>query len=187
MIPPARSSLNSTSFSVLTSYPNEQPRGGMHWWPWMNVWDRWHLPSFQDLPLRTTQYLPSFLFGGKWQIKLMLLNCGVGEDCWESFGQQGDQTSQSYRKSVLNIHWKDWCWSWSSNIWTADVKNWLIGKDPDSGKDWSQEKGMTEDEIVGWHHWLDGHEFRQALGVGDGQGSLGLQQVWHDWATELSW
>ena len=52
-------------------------------------------------------------------------------------------------------------------------ENWLIGKDPDAGKDWRQEeKGMTEDEMVGWHHWLDGHEFEQALGVSDGQGSL---------------
>ena len=50
------------------------------------------------------------------------------------------------------------------------MKNWLIGKDPDAGKDWRQEeKGMTEDETVGWHHWLDGHEFEQALGDGDGQ------------------
>ena len=52
-------------------------------------------------------------------------------------------------------------------------KNWLIGKDPDAGQYWRQEeKGMTEDEMVGWHHRLDGHEFEQALGVGDGQGSL---------------
>ena len=57
--------------------------------------------------------------------------------------------------------------------WSRDVKNWLIGKDPDTGKDWWQEeKGTTEDEMVGWHHLLDGHEFEQALGVGDGQGSL---------------
>ena len=53
--------------------------------------------------------------------------------------------------------------------WSPDAKNWLTGKDPDAGKDWRQEeKGMTEDEIVGWHHWLDGHEFEQAQGVGDG-------------------
>ena len=54
-----------------------------------------------------------------------------------------------------------------------DVKNWLIWKDPDVGKDWRQEeKRMTEDKMVGWHHWLNGHEFEQAPGVGDGQGSL---------------
>jgi len=45
-------------------------------------------------------------------------------------------------------------------LWPPDTKNWLIGKDPDAGKDWRQEeKGMTEDEMVGWHHWLNGHEF----------------------------
>ena len=48
--------------------------------------------------------------------ELMLLNCGVREDSWESLGLQGNSTCQSYRKSVLNIHWKDWCWSWNSNI-----------------------------------------------------------------------
>ena len=58
-------------------------------------------------------------------------------------------------------------------LWPPDVKSWLIWKDRDAGKDWGQEeKGMTEDEMVGWHHWLDGHESEQALGVGDGQGGL---------------
>ena len=56
-------------------------------------------------------------------------------------------------------------------LWPPDVKNWLIGNDPDAGKDWKQ-KWTTEDEMVGWLHQLDGHEFEQALGVGDGQGSL---------------
>ena len=64
-------------------------------------------------------------------------------------------------------------------LWTSDAKNWLLGKDPDAGKDWRQEeKGMTEDEMVGWHHWLDGHEFEQAPGVGDGQGSLVFCSPW---------
>ena len=77
--------------------------------------------------------------------------------------------------------------------WPPDAKNWLIGKDPDAGKDWRQkEKGMTENEMVGWHHWLNGHEFEQAPGVGDGQGSLACcspwgGRVWHDWAIELNW
>jgi len=92
--------------------------------------------------------------------ELMLLNCGVGEDSWEFLGQQGDPTSQSYRKSVLNIHWKDWCWSWNSNTlatWCKEPTHW---KDPDAGKDqrW-EEKGVTEDEMVGWHHRCDGREF----------------------------
>ena len=58
-------------------------------------------------------------------------------------------------------------------LWPPDVKSWLIWKDPDAGKDWSQEeKAMTEDEMVGWHHWLNGHEFEQTPGFGDGQGGL---------------
>ena len=60
-----------------------------------------------------------------------------------------------------------------------DVKNWLTGKDPDAGKDWwREEKGTTEDEMAGWHHRLNGHEFEQAPGVGDGQGSLACCSPW---------
>ena len=59
-------------------------------------------------------------------------------------------------------------------LWPPDVKSWLTEKDPDARKDWRQEeKGMTEDEMVGWRHWLNGHEFEHALGEGKGQGSLG--------------
>ena len=73
--------------------------------------------------------------------------------------------------------------------WPPDTKSWLIGKDPDAGKYWKQEeKGTTEDEMVGWHHWLDGHEFEWTLGVGDGQGSLVCCSPWgckeSEWATE---
>ena len=58
-------------------------------------------------------------------------------------------------------------------LWPPDAKNWLIGKDPDAGKDWRQEeKGMTEHEMVGWHHRLNGQEFEQALGVGYKKGRL---------------
>ena len=56
--------------------------------------------------------------------------------------------------------------AWSSK--PSDAKNWLTGNGPDAGKDWRQEKGMTEDEMVRWHHRLNGHEFEQALGIGDG-------------------
>ena len=78
-------------------------------------------------------------------------------------------------------------------LWPSDAKNRLFGKDPDAGNGWRQkEKGMTEDEMVGWHHQLDGHEFEQAPGIGDGQGSLACCSPWgrrvgHDWATELNW
>ena len=61
----------------------------------------------------------------------------------------------------------------ASILWPPDVKSWLIGKDPDAGKDWRQEeKGVAEDEMLGWHHWLKGHEFEQTLGDSEGQGSL---------------
>ena len=65
-------------------------------------------------------------------------------------------------------------------LWPADTKNWLTGKDPDAGKDWRQEekKRMTEDEMVGWHHWFNGDEFEQALGVHDGQGGLACCSPW---------
>ena len=68
-------------------------------------------------------------------------------------------------------------------LWPPDAKRWLIGKDPNAGKDWGQEeKGVTEDELVGWHHWLDGHEFEQTLGgpgkVRGGQGNVACCSSW---------
>ena len=81
-------------------------------------------------------------------------------------------------------------------LWPPDVKSWFIWKDLDAGKDWGQEKGTTEDEMAGWHHWLDGHEFEWTLGVGDVQrglaccGSWGRKEPdmteWLNW-TELKW
>ena len=80
-------------------------------------------------------------------------------------------------------------------LWPPHAKSWLIGKEPDVGRDWGQEeKGTTEDEMAGWHHQLDGHEFEWTLGVGDGQGGLaavihGVAKSWtrlSDW-TELNW
>jgi len=109
----------------------------------------------------------------------MLLNCGVREDSWESPGQQGDPTSKSQRKSVLNIHWKDWYWSWNSNTLVTWCEELTTGKDPDAGKDGRQEeKGTAEVEMVGWHHQLNGHEFEQIPGVGDGLGSLVCCSPW---------
>ena len=69
-------------------------------------------------------------------------------------------------------------------LWPPDVKSQLIGKDPDAGKDWRwEEKGMTEEEMVGWHHQLNGHEFEQTPGVGDGQGGL---VCWSPWGRKES-
>ena len=80
-------------------------------------------------------------------------------------------------------------------LWPPDAENWVLGKDPDAGKNWRwEEKGTTENETVGWHQWLDGQEFEQTLGNGDGQGSLascrasmGSQRVRHDLVTEQNW
>ena len=78
-------------------------------------------------------------------------------------------------------------------LWPSDAKSWLTGRDPDAGKDWEQEeKRMTEDEMVGWHHRLDGHGFGWTLGVGNGQGGLacwgswGSQRVRNEWVSELN-
>ena len=98
--------------------------------------------------------------------------------CWrrlfrESLGLQGDQIISPQGN-------QSWVFIWGTDneaetpiLWPPDAKNWLTGKDADAGKDWRQEeKGMTEEEMVGWHYQLDGHEFEQAPGVGDGQESL---------------
>ena len=118
----------------------------------------------------------------------------------ESLGQRQDQTSQSQTKSILNIHWRDWCWS-SSIIeaeapifWPTNRKSWLIGKDRDAGKDRGQEeKGMAEDEMVGWHQWTQWTWVWASsrswwwTGKPGVLQSIGSQRVRHDWATELNW
>ena len=77
-------------------------------------------------------------------------------------------------------------------LWSPDAKSWLLWKNPDAGKDWGQEeKGMTEDEMVGWHHWLNGHGFGWTPGVGDGQGGLACCSSWgrkeSDMTEWLNW
>ena len=77
-------------------------------------------------------------------------------------------------------------------LWPPHAKSWLIGKDPDAGRDWRQEEmGTTEDEMAGWHHWLDGHDSEQTPGVGDGQGRLACCSPWGckelDTTEQLYW
>ena len=87
--------------------------------------------------------------------------------CWRRLFSIACTARWSNRQSIGRID------SEAPIVWPPEWKNWLIGKDPDAGKDWKQEeKGTTEYGMVGWHHWLNGHEFKQALGVGDGQGIL---------------
>ena len=91
-------------------------------------------------------------------------------------------------KEIQLVHSKDESWIFIGRtdakaetpiLWQPHANNWLIWKDPDAGKDWGQEeKGMTENEMVGWHHWLYGHEFEWTLRVGDGQGGLACCDSW---------
>ena len=116
---------------------------------------------------------------------------GVREDSWESLGQQGDQTSQSLGNQSWIFIGRTDAGTETPILWPPDAKNWFIGKDPDVGKDWRQEeKGTTEDEMVGWCHRLDRHEFEQALGT-DGQGSLACYSPWvckeSDTTEQLKW
>ena len=125
--------------------------------------------------------------------ELMLLNCGVREDSWESLGLRGDPTSPFWRRSVWVFFGRTDAKAETPVLRPPHVKCWFIGKDSDAGRDWGQEeKGTTEDEMAGWHHQLDGCESEWTPGVGDGQGGLvvqfmGSQNVGHDWVTELNW
>ena len=122
----------------------------------------------------------------------MLFDCGVGEDSWESLALQGDKpVSPKGNQSWIFIGRTD-AEAEAPILWPRDAKNWLLRKDPDSGKDWRwEEKRITEDEMVGWHLWLDGHEFEQALGVNDGQGNLEYCSPWgckeSDITEQLNW
>ena len=129
--------------------------------------------------------------------ELMLLNCGIGDDSWESLGLQGDPTSPFWRRSVLGFLWKDDAKAETPVLWPPHAKSWLIGKDSDAGRDWRQEENvMTEDEMAGWHHGLDGCESEWILGDGNGQGGLACCDSWGckesdtiEWLnwTELNW
>ena len=119
--------------------------------------------------------------------KLMLLNCGVGEDSWESLGLQGDPTVHSKGDQSWLFFGRNDAEAETPVLWPPHAKSWLIGKDSDAGRDWGQqEKGMTEDEMSGWHHRLYGHEFEWTLGVGDGQGGLACCDSWGHKETLLS-
>ena len=118
----------------------------------------------------------------------MLLNCDAREDFWEFLGQQGDQTSQSLRKSTLNIHWQHWCWSWSSNTLVTSRKEPIHWKRP-----WCWERlraggeGTTEDEMVEWHYRLNEHEFEQVPGDSEGQGTLVCCSPWGCKESDMTW
>ena len=123
---------------------------------------------------------------------LMPLNCGVGEDSWESLGLQGDPTLHPKGDQSWVFIGRTEVEAETPIFWPPDAKSWLIGKDPDAGKDWRhEEKGMTEDEMVGWDHQLNGHEFEQAPGELDGQENLACYSPWSckelDMTEQLNW
>ena len=126
--------------------------------------------------------------------ELMLLNCGVGEDSWESLGVHGDPTSPSQMKSVLNIQWKDWCCSWSSSTlatWWEELTHWK--------RPWCWERlgAGGEGDDRGWDGWMASPTQWTWVWINSGSWwwtgrpgvlrFMGLQRVGHDWATELNW
>ena len=126
--------------------------------------------------------------------ELMLLTCGVGEDSWESLGLQGDPTSPSSRRSVLNIHWMDWYCSWNSNTWASWYEELTHLK-----RFWCWERlraGWEGDDRV-WDGWMASPTQWTWIWVNSGNWwwtgrpgmlqSMGLQRVRYDWATELNW
>ena len=111
---------------------------------------------------------------------------------WESLGLHGDPTSHPKGNQLWIFIGRTDVEAETPIFWLLDVKNWLIGKDPDAGKDWGQEeKGTTEDEMVGWHHQLNRHELGWTPGVGDRQGSLACCGSWGckelDMTEQLNW
>ena len=118
--------------------------------------------------------------------ELMLLNCGVGEDSWESLGLQGDPTSPFWRRSVLGVHWKDWCWSWNSNTLTTWWP-WC----------WERLRAGREGDNRGWDGWMASSTWWTWVWASSGSWwwtgkpgvlqSMQSQRVRHDWAAELNW
>ena len=121
--------------------------------------------------------------------ELMLLNCGVGEDFWESLGLQGEATSHPKGDQSRVFIGRTDVEAETAILWPPYSKSWLIWKDPDAGKDWGQEeKGMTEDEMVGWHYRHNGHGFGWTPGVGDRQGGLACCSSWgHKESDTTEW
>ena len=124
----------------------------------------------------------------------MPLNCGVREDSWESLGLKGDPTSPSQRRSVLGVHWKDWCWSWNSNTMATSCEELTHWKRPWC---WEGLGAGGEGDNRGWDGWMASMTRWTWVWVNSGSwwwtGRPGVlwfmrsQRVRHDWATELNW
>ena len=111
--------------------------------------------------------------------ELMLLNCAVAEDSWESLDCKKIQLIHSKGDQSWVFFGRTDAETGTPILWPLHANSWLIRKDPDAGRDWVQEeKGTTEDEMAGWHHQFGGREFEWTLGVGDGQGGLVCCDSW---------
>ena len=122
----------------------------------------------------------------------MLLNCGFGEDLRVPWTARRSNQSILKEISPWDFFGRNAAKAETPVLWPPHAKSWLIGKDSDAGRDWGQEeKGTTEDEMAGWHHWLDGHESGWTPGVGDGQGGLASCYSWgckeSDTTERLNW
>ena len=169
-------------------------------WSWHRKYSQGYIFWFQHL-----DYQPWSLFQWSWQdgcVRTSPVKASLG---WFSFWTVVlEKTLESPLdcKEMQPVHPKgDQSWvsigrtdveAETPLLWPPDAKSWLIWKDPDAGKDWGQEeKGKTEDEMVGWHHWLDGHGFGWTLGVVDGQGGLVCCSSWGrkelDTTEQLNW
>ena len=124
----------------------------------------------------------------------MLLNCGVGKDSWESLLLQRDQTSPSYRRSVLGVHWNDWCCSWDSNTLATWCEELTQMKRPSC---WARLRAGGEGDEIGWDGWVASPTqwtwvwLKSRSWWWTGRPGLlqfmGSQKVRHDWATKLNW
>ena len=126
--------------------------------------------------------------------ELMLLNCGVGEDSWESLGLPGDPTSPSLGRSVLGVCWKDWCWSWNSNTLATSCEELTHWKRPWCWKGLGTGGEGDDRGLDGWMAsltwctcvWVNSGSWWWTVRPGVLQ-FMGSQRVGHDWATELNW
>ena len=110
---------------------------------------------------------------------MILENCGAGKNYWESLGQQRNPLANPKGNQPWVFIGRTDAEAEAPILWPPDAKSWVIGKDSDAGQDWKQEeKGITEDEMVGCHHGFNGHEFEQTVGDSEGQGSLACCSPW---------
>ena len=176
----------------------------MNDWCSLNLWQK----PFYDVMLYVSQIIMLYICGHAWMWQLDCEEGWVPKNwCFWTMVLEKTLESPLDCKEIQPVHSEgDQPWDFFGRndakaetlvLWPPHARSWLIGKDPDAGRDWGQEeKGTTEDEMAGWHHWLDGRESQWTLGVVDGQGGLACCDSWGhkesdttEWLnwTELNW